>query len=212
MSKLVIIGARAMGRETCSYARECGMEVKGFLDSKADALDGFTGYPPILDSVENYTPAEEDVFVVALGEPEYKMKYAAVIAEKGGKFVSIVHPMAYVGCNVQLGAGCIICPNSTITNDTTLGDHVIVNVGASVNHDNRIGTGTTICPGARLAGRVKVGTNTFIGTGALIIPDISLGDRIVVGAGAVVTKSFDRGKLVGVPAQDISDKERVKLS
>ena len=156
-ANLIIVGARAMGRETCSYARECGMEVKGFLDSKADALDGFIGYPPILDSVENYTPEEDDVFVVALGEPEYKMKYAAVIAEKGGEFVSIVHPTAYVGSNVQLGAGCIICPNSTITNDTTLGDHVIVNVVASVNHDNHIGTG------------------------ALIIPDISLGDNIVTG-------------------------------
>ena len=34
---LIIIGARAMGRETCAYAQEMGLSVKGCLDSKADA-------------------------------------------------------------------------------------------------------------------------------------------------------------------------------
>ena len=200
MSKLVIIGARAMGRETYAYACECGMEVKGFLDSKANALDGFAGYPLILDSVEGYRPCDEDVFVVALGEPEFKIKYAQIISEKGGKFVSVVHPTAYVGKNVKIGAGCIICPNATITNDTEVGSHVVINIGASINHDNRIGDGSTICPGARLAGRVRIGRGVFIGTGALFIPDVHLGDGVFVAAGAVVTKSFDKGRIMGVPA------------
>lgn len=201
MSCLVVIGARAMGRETCAYARECGMEVKGFLDSNVDALDGFIGYPPILDSVENYQPQDGDLFVVALGEPEYKLKYANMIAAKGGGFTSIIHPTAYVGMNVKIGEGCVICPNTTITNDTFISDHVIVNIGASLNHDNVIGEGTTICPGARLAGRVKLGCGVFIGTGAVLIPDVTLGDKTFVAAGATVTKSFESGRLMGVPAK-----------
>jgi len=201
MSKLVIVGARAMGRETYAYACECGMKVKGFLDSNANALDEFDGYPPILDSVERYHPCDEDVFVIALGEPEYKVKYAQVIAEKGGKFVSVVHPTAYVGKNVKIGAGCIICPSATITNDAQIGDHVIINVGASINHDNCIGDGCTICPGARLAGRVKIGKKVFVSIGSLIIPDVHLGDDVFVAAGAVVTKSFDKGRVMGVPAR-----------
>ena len=200
MSKLIIIGARAMGRETYAYACEFGIEVKGFLDSKTDALDGFAGYPPILDSVESYRPCDEDLFVVALGEPEYKAKYAGIIAEKGGRFASVIHPTAYIGKNVKIGAGCIICPNTTITNDTEIGAHVIVNIGASINHDNRIGGGSTICPGARLAGRVRIGKGVFVGTGALIIPDVQLGDNVFVAAGATVTKSFEKGRLMGVPA------------
>ena len=201
MKRLVIVGARAMGRETFAYACECGMDVKGFLDSKTDALYGFDGYPPILGSVEGYVPCDEDMFVVALGEPEYKVKYAQIIAERGGAFTSVVHPTAYIGRNVKIGLGCIICPNTTITNDTEIGDYVIVNVGSSVNHDNRIGDGTTICPGARLAGRVIIGRNVFIGTGALIIPNVQLGDNVFVAAGATVTKSFSSGRLMGVPAQ-----------
>ena len=201
MRKLIIIGARAMGRETYAYACECGMDVKGFLDSKADALDGFRGYPPILDSVEHYHPCEEDMFVVALGEPAYKFRYVGIISAKGGEFTTVIHPTSYIGKNVNIGAGCIICPNAAITNDTEIGNHVIVNVGASINHDNLIGDGSTICPGARLAGRVHLGKGVFIGIGALIIPDIKLGDNVVVAAGATVTKSFEKGLLIGIPAK-----------
>ena len=200
-NNLVIVGARAMGRESCAYAQDAGLKVKGFLDEKSDALEGFEGYPPILASVEDYEIAEGDVFVVALGEPDYKQKYAKMIAAKGGRFVTIVHPTAYIGNNVKLGHGCIICPNSTITNDTVVGDHVIVNVNASINHDNRIGDYSTICPGCHLAGRVRIGRQVFIGIGASIIPDVTLADGVYVAAGAVVTKSFAGGCLMGVPAK-----------
>lgn len=199
--RLVIVGARAMGREVCSYAQESGIEVKGFLDDNVNALDGFVGYPPILDSVEKYVIAKEDLFIVALGEPDSKLKYAKQIAEKGGRFTSVVHPSAYVGENVKLGVGCIVCPHSTITNDTILGEHVIVNVNVSISHDNRIGDYVTICPGCHLAGRVNLERLVFIGTGVSLIPDVCLGEGVYVAAGAIVTKSFDYGCLMGVPAK-----------
>lgn len=200
MSELVIVGARAMGREACTYAQEAGFAVKGFLDSRADALLGLEGYPPILAAAEDYHVAPEDVFVCALGDPECKQRYVDVIMAKGGRFVSVVHPTAYIGHNVKIGNGSIVCPNATITNDTLLGEHVILNVGASINHDNRIGSFSTICPGCRLAGRVVVGKCVFIGTGALLIPDVTLGDNVYVAAGATVTRSFETGRLMGVPA------------
>ena len=201
MPKLVIVGARAMGRETCAYAHEAGFYVKGFLDEKANALDGFVGYPPILGSVEEYEVTEDDLFAVALGEPKYKHKYVEMVAAKGGKFVSVVHPAAYIGKNVKIGVGCIVCPNCTITNDTVLGDHVIVNINVSINHDNRIGDYSTICPGCHLAGRVRIGSGVFIGTSASLVPDVSLGDEVYVAAGAIVVDSFKSGKLMGVPAR-----------
>lgn len=201
MPKLVIVGARAMGREACAYAQEAGIVVKGFLDEKRNALDCLFNYPPILTSVEEYEVCADDVFVVALGDPIYKRKYVDIIALKGGKFISIVHPTAYIGKDVEIGTGCIICPNSTITNDTIIGNHVIINVNTSVNHDNHIGDYSTICPGCHLAGRVRIGSGVFIGTGASLIPDVALGDDVYVAAGAIVVDSFKSGKLMGVPAR-----------
>lgn len=204
---LVIVGASAMGRETCAYAEDCGWEVKGFLDSRKDVLDGFVGYPPLLGSVEDYEVQSDDVFVVAVGDPAAKMRYVRRVEElasarvRGGVFASIVHPTAYVGRNVRIGTGCIVCPHACITNDTVVGDHVIVNSGASINHDNRIGDGATICPGCHLAGRVTIGAGAFVGVGVTVIADISVGPNVLVGAGAVVVESFDEGRIRGVPAR-----------
>ena len=94
MNKLVIIGARAMARETYRYAVECGMDVKGFLDSDRNALASHSGYPEILGNVESYPPKQEDVFVCALGNPMEKMRYVDLIRSKAGRFTSIVHPTA----------------------------------------------------------------------------------------------------------------------
>ena len=202
MCRLVIIGASAMGRETCAYARECGMVVKGFLDSRTNILDGQSGYAPVLSSPEEYTPKSDDVFVCAVGDPLTKRKYVQLFEDKGAKFVSVVHPNAYVGANVKIGVGCIVAPNASVTNDSVIGDHVIVNVNASVCHDNVIGDFTTICPGCCLAGRVKIGSDVFIGAGAVIIPDISLGAGVFVAAGAAVTHAFPEKVMVaGVPAK-----------
>lgn len=201
MEHLIIIGARAMGREACSYAQDCGFEVKCFLDSEAGMLDLFDGYPPISGPVEAYEIAVDDVFVCALGDPDMKRRYASIIAARGGRFVSVVHPTAYIGRNVAIGDGCIVCPGAVVTNETVLGNHVIVNVGATINHDNRIGDYATICPGCHLAGRVQVGESVFLGTGVTIIPDVQLGAGVFVAAGATVTKSFMSGRLMGVPAR-----------
>ena len=203
MKRLIIIGASAMGRETCVYAQDCGMKVKGFIDSRSWILDKFTNYPPILGSVNEYLPSDEDVFVCAIGEPDQKRKYVTIIEQKGGVFVSVIHPSSYVCKSVTLGKGCIVCPNATITNDSEIGSHVILNVNASINHDNHIGDYATICPGCHLAGRVKVGTGAFVGTGTVIIPDITLGDGVFVAAGATVVKSYASGRLMGTPARQV---------
>lgn len=188
--RLIIIGARALGRETCVYARDAGLDIKGFLDSNAAVLDDFPGYPPVLGSAEAYDPREEDRFVVALGDPACKLRYAEMIAAKGGRFASVVHPAAWIGANVVIGEGAIICPRAVLTCDIRLGRHVTVNVGAVVNHDTRIGDGASVCAGCTLAGRVEVGRGVYLGAGATLASDIGIGDGVHIAVGATVTDSL----------------------
>lgn len=89
MKHLVIIGARGFGREIFYLAQnsigyKTDFEVKGYLDDKSDALEGYNGYPPIISSVENYEVCDDDVFICALGDPRFKKQYANIIKEKGG--------------------------------------------------------------------------------------------------------------------------------
>ena len=87
MKKLLIIGARGAGREYYNCFLECKKNLKnieciGFLDDKSDALDEFDGYPPIIGTVEEYMPTENDVFICALGDPKWVKYYTEIIEKK----------------------------------------------------------------------------------------------------------------------------------
>ena len=197
--KLVIVGASALGRETCKYAQDCGIEVRGFLDSRTQLLDGVVGYPPILGSVEDYVVKPDDVFVCAVGEPEPKRKYVAMLPTV--KWISIVHPTAFVGTNASIGDGCIIRPFSLVGNDAVIGNHVTIGVQSQIAHDCVIGDFVSISPGCHIAGWCKIGDDVFAGVGATVIPHVELGRGVYLAAGAVVTKSCLEGRLMGVPAR-----------
>lgn len=200
-SRLIIIGARALGRKACNYARDAGFEVVGFLDDKPDALDGYKGYPRILGSVENWTVNPDESFVCAIGNSIQREKYAQIIESKQGSFVSVIHPTAYIGPNVRIGAGCIICPQAVVDCDLKLGKHVVVNVHAFVAHDCILEDCVTLSPNVHLGGRTVLRKDSFLGIGATVIPDIEIGKESIVAAGAVVTQNVPSNVLVaGVPA------------
>ena len=202
MSNLLIVGAGPMGRVAYAYAIEAGLSVKGFLDSRPKALDGFVGYPPIIASPEDYAPCADDVFVIGLGEPEQKRAYAEKIMARDGKFCSIIHPLAYIGMNVEIGEGTIIAPHASLTNDVKVGRHVLVGLNAVISHDSCVGDYVSISPGCRITGGCRIGSGSFFGVQSAVIPHCELGTEspVFVAAGAIVTKSFPSGRLMGVPA------------
>ena len=202
MKKLVIIGASALGRETVDYAQACGMAVRGFLDSRRDILDGFAGYPPVLGAVEGFRPEPDDVFVCALGEPEQKRKYVALLAD--ADWANVVHPTAIIGRNVRMGRGCIIRPFAVVGNDTVLGDHVTIGTQSLVAHDCMIGDFSVVSPGAHIAGWCRIAAGSFLGIHSAVVPHVELGSDhgVLVAAGAVVTKSTIAKRVMGIPAKE----------
>lgn len=202
MKRLVIIGASALGRETVGYAQDCGMDVRGFLDSRKDILDGYAGYPPVLGTVEGFRPEADDVFICALGEPEQKRKYVTLLGAV--EWTNVVHPTAVVGQNVRLGKGCIVRPFAVIGNDAVLGDHVTVGTQSLVAHDCMIGDFSVVSPGAHIAGWCRIAAGSFLGIHSAVVPRVELGTDhgVFVAAGAVVTKSTNAVRVMGVPAKE----------
>ena len=65
MKQLVIIGAGGMGRTVYDLAVESigyGTEytIKGFIDDNLASLEGFPNYPPMLGTISDYQPAEDE--------------------------------------------------------------------------------------------------------------------------------------------------------
>lgn len=211
MKHLVIIGARGFGREVCSvfYRTEQfisgAISVKGFLDDKADALDGLDGdWPPIISSVEQYVIQEDDVFFCALGDPFWRKHYSDLITNKGGRFISIIHPTAIVNKTARIGEGCFIGPFTTISPNVSIGKHVMIQAFVDLGHDSVVNSFSSIESYVFLGGYASVGQLTIIHTKASVIPHKSVGNSCVVGHGSVVIKHVKEGLHVfGNPAVKI---------
>lgn len=117
------------------------------------------------------------------------------------RWLTIVHPRAYVASSASLGPAVIVTAQSVVGPCACVDAGVIVNHAAIVDHDCYVGAFSHIAPGASLGGGVYVGSGVLIGAGARVLPGVHIGDGAVVGAGAVVLTDVPPGQTwAGVPA------------
>ena len=206
MKRLIIIGAGGYGREMFGAAQGAhgygtAFAVAGFLDARADALEGFAGYPPVLGAPETYEPGADDVFITALGSIASRRTCVALIEGRGGRFVSVVHRTAVLGPNVTVGDGTFIAPNVTLTADVRVGRHVAVFHNTSVGHDAELGDFSHVYAQCSLGGSVRLGEGAVVYPGSVVVPRRTIGANAVVGAGSTVILNVKDGTTVfGSPA------------
>lgn len=209
MKQLLIVGARGWGREVYDIAKACieagsDFVVKGFLDDKADALNGYDNYPTIIGPVETYEIQKDDVFICALGDVNYKKKYADIILNKGGEFISLIHPTAIFGNNAKIGKGCVIGAFANFSCDTNVGDFVTFSIKAGMGHDSTIGDYTHIGGLCSISGFVTIGELVTMHPSCVIVPHRKIGDRSIIGTGSVVLGNVKADTTVfGNPAKKI---------
>jgi sugar O-acyltransferase (sialic acid O-acetyltransferase NeuD family) len=206
MNNLLIIGARGFGREIFYLATECpgyGSDfiVKGFLDDNKHALEGFDSYPPIISTVEDYVVDDDDVFICAVGDVRYKKRYIGMIRDKGGEFISLIHPTAIVDVSARVGKGSVIFPYVTLGADSVVGDYVVIMKTAVVSHDTVIGDYSRIDCNVVCVGGSVIMEEVTVHTSAIINKDIMVEKGAVVGAGSfVIRKVKENTTVFGNPA------------
>ncbi len=210
MKHLIIIGAGGYGREmygaalgAIGYGTE--FDVRGYLDARADALNGFKGYPPILGAPDTYTIHEDDVFITALGDLESRRRCVQALEARGATFLSIIHRTAFLGPNVTVGVGSFIAPNVVLTADIQVGHHAAVFHNTSIGHDSVLADYTHVYAQCSLGGSVKIEEGASVYPGAVIVPRRTIGAGSVVGAGSTVILNVRPGiSVFGTPAKPIS--------
>lgn len=211
MKHLIIIGARGWGREVYAAAKgtkayqDGEFDIKGFLDSKADAFDGLNGdYPPILGAPEIYDIQEEDVFFVAMGEPKWRKYYAEMMEQKGAKFMSIISNNAYINQTATIGDGSFVAGWSCVSDNVVLGKHSIVHVFCDLGHDAKVGDYSSIEAYSFLGGYSEVGQESVMHVRSTLIRHKKIGNQVSVGSSSVVMRNVKDGLHVfGNPAQKI---------
>lgn len=214
---LLIIGAGQCGREIYTWAMQSiadgiQLSIKGFLDDRLHALDGYKYDAGILGSVDDYEIERGDVFIGAIGNPLLKAKCYSRIVAKGGRFINIIHPLSNIGRNVELGTGVVLSPFASITVDTRIGDHVSIGAFSNVAHDAVVGDWAQISSHCGLNGLATLGEGVFLGSHACILPKVHVGAWAYVGAGSVVVRNIEEGmKVFGNPAEVIGKAEVPQL-
>jgi len=210
MNNLIIVGAGGFGREVLQWSIDAGFSagswtIKGFLDDDANALKPYPDIQySIIGKIDEYEIQQNDRFACAVGLPKIKKNCVERILNRGGKFVSIIHPRTVIGRNVQYGPGCVICPGAILTSDIVVGDYVIINCQSSIGHDAKIGSWATLFCHCDITGYVNVGEGVMMGSHSSIIPGIRVEDWAVIGAGSVVMVRVPVGDtVIGVPAKKL---------
>jgi sugar O-acyltransferase (sialic acid O-acetyltransferase NeuD family) len=213
MYDLVIVSAGKFGRELLFWASDCvdagqPFRIKGFLDKSPDALAGLNYDVPILGSVESYQPSPADRFAIAVGDPLWKKRHAAVLRSRSAQFANIIHPKAVLGRNVRMGTGVILGPYSLVSSDVTLGDFVTIGPFCATAHDTVLGDYCQLSSHCSINGNASLGVGVFMGAGVTIIPKARVGDWAYVGAGSVVLRRVEpHDKVFGNPAAIIGQVE-----
>jgi sugar O-acyltransferase (sialic acid O-acetyltransferase NeuD family) len=214
MEKIVILGISGHAKVIIDIVEQEGRyKVAGLVDRFCRDGVRILSYPvigqdedlPLL--LKQYTISG---VIVAIGDNFLRATVAARVAEAcpGLRFVSTVHPRAYVAREVRIGAGSVVMAGVSVNPSCVIGNHCILNTNASLDHDSCMADFSSIAPGVITGGGCQIGEYSAVGIGAVMIHNITIGDHTIIGAGATVVKDIESFAVAyGSPAKIIRNRK-----
>src|SRR5271165_6581648 len=140
--ELYIIGAGGHGRELHAYVRDLQAsgwrgQLRGYLD---DGLAvGVYGRIDVVGPIDGFRPEATGEpaprYITAFGDNSLRRKIVQKICSAHGteEFVpwTLIHPLAHIGEDVEIGAGSCLAPGVITTARVKVGRHCILNIGSS---------------------------------------------------------------------------------
>lgn len=202
--KLVIFPFNGNGREALDCISFGDYDFLGFID---DAPQPSASYE--IFSREILQQYKELQILAVPGSAASFRNRKGIIQSLGitdsSRYITAVHPQAFLGRQVQLGFNCLVMAGVVLTSNARLMNHVCVLPNSVIHHDAVVGDFTLIGSKVVVAGGTRIGESCYIGSGSNIINGISIGDGSLVGLGSNILKSVSgNAKMVGNPARDLN--------
>ena len=199
MKDLVIVCAGGFGREVYYMAKKIGQwNIKGFIDDNVHALDGVNIALPIIGTIKDWVPSENEVFALGVSSPKTKETIVGIMKAKGAQFVTLIAPHSRIIETAEIGEGCII--SGSVGDCVKIGDFVNV-MGSMIGQDSTIGDYSTTTGYTNIAS-AHLGKRVFCGSHSVVLNGIKVGDDAYICAGSIVFGRVKAGtKVFGNPAK-----------
>ncbi|MGF1606924.1 MAG: NeuD/PglB/VioB family sugar acetyltransferase [Rhodothalassiaceae bacterium] len=186
----VLIGGGGHARVVAAAAQAAGWSLAGAVDPAVAVGQAVAPGVVCLGCDTDLDNERYPVLLMGLGQlpkREHRRKTLfEALRDKGHVFPALVHPRAFIAAEVWLEEGVQLMAGAIIQPGSSIGPNCLINTGACVDHDCKIEGHVHVAPGAVLCGSVLVGAGAFIGAGAVVLPGVRIGAGTVVPAGAVV--------------------------
>lgn len=183
------------------------LEFLGYINDK-DGLSDIDGYPII--GGYNDVPRlikEGYLFINTVYKIDGQVSRTLLFESlkiPDNQLATFVHPKAYVAPNVELGPGCVVLPNATVSSGVKMGRCVRVMTGAMIGHDCIISDHAFFAANSCVGSHIQFGVGTYSGLNCTIGGKLSINNYSVVGMGSVVTKDVLPFSIVaGNPAKHL---------
>lgn len=178
----------------------------GFLDDHP--LQPSVHGLPVLGGLDQAPSLGSEVqFVTAIGSvASYRSKPNLIerLDIPRERFATVVHPSASVSPWAEIGRGCVVLQQCTLSAGCRLAEQVVLLPGCRISHDTVVEDYNILATGVILSGHVLVERNCYLGAASVVRERLTLGEGCLVGMGSVVVKSVAAGsRVAGNPARPL---------
>lgn len=215
-TKVVIIGGKGTAVVIAEQIYDAqtrfnmDIEVLGFAFDNPAYKEGINGWPVLCgtkDAWQKYKDDENVKFVYALYRSDL-IKERIELRESYGipvnRFLSFIHPSAYIAKSAVLGNAHIILANCAINTNVRLGDYNTLQTGTLIGHDTVLGDNNFLAGHSCIGSNIKIGNGNFSGLNCCVKNFVQVGNYNLIGQCANVVKNVESETvLVGNPAKPL---------
>jgi sugar O-acyltransferase (sialic acid O-acetyltransferase NeuD family) len=205
---VIIVGTTALAHQALEILLQNDIVVYGFLAEKQSSELTEINHIPILGNIEDDTSYLEKIdkrcaIFIAMEQATIRQQYIKKLNKQyEANFVNLIHPLANLAFNVQLGIGNLIDAGTNISAHTQLGNHCLVHKQVIIEYGTTIQNFVQIGSGSIIGEQVTIEEDVFIGPAVTIVAGTHIEKGARIGSGSVVLESVKENEvMLGNPAK-----------